>query len=527
MADHLIALWESAQPNFSVSDKDKSIVDGEHILAVVEGPTFFPNTTSRNGVYYPLEAWQKAINDEEFQYRLKNNLVYGTIGHDIELTDNEIRQGLHSHIVTNVWLDNGVGYARYYVLGTAPGKVLNTLLRAKSKVSTSTKASGILDESTEKNEVVPESFKLERIDFVIDPGYLEATPQLVESLNKLKGLKMNEGSVKNLESQIRTLQESKQLDGAAIVTLSEAVSQAKVELAEAKASLNLYESLGTPVELHEKLNKLKVYESIGETPEEVKSTVEDAADLIDDLADQLDQVKDELKAAQEQLGESPESYKETLAKAEAGVEELKAFKEVAETPEAAKELVDNAQKAMDDLQKYAEMADAPEEIEELITTAQAAVEELDAYRELGSVEEIQELMDAAGDVVAQQEEAEVEKAAVELGVDKDVVESFIKRGIKLKEARKLIKAIREDADGEDPENETPDNAEEPKSVSEAINRLRNRKNGARKVDEAKGKEDLTVAKPAATTTLAESLITRLRSADASKRTNVRKTRKFN
>ena len=183
----LVEIWESTENNdFDIKD-DTSEVDGKYILARVQGPAFFPGTTSKNKVFYPVEAWESALEDPALLNKLQSRLVFGTIGHDTDLGDNEIREGKLSHIVTKVWIDeSGTGRAEYLILNTPPGQILNTLLRAKSKIRVSTKAAGFYESGTSRDgtrKVIPSSFKLERIDFVIEPGYTQALPELLESLN--------------------------------------------------------------------------------------------------------------------------------------------------------------------------------------------------------------------------------------------------------------------------------------------------------------------------------------------------------
>jgi hypothetical protein len=55
-------LRDSIDPSikFSISEGENSIVDGEHVLAEIEGEFFVPNGKSRNGRFYPESLWKKS-----------------------------------------------------------------------------------------------------------------------------------------------------------------------------------------------------------------------------------------------------------------------------------------------------------------------------------------------------------------------------------------------------------------------------------------------------------------------------------
>lgn len=164
----------------SMGDPD---VDGESVIAKIRGPAFFPDTVSRNKVEYSRELWEIAINRPDFRKELEARRIYGTFGHNLPIDDEALRNGLISHIVKDVWIDpvTGVGMAEYLVLNTDPGRTLKVLYGAKSRLRVSTRASGkFLQRRNPKGNQVPNPkiFFLRGIDFVHDPGYLEAEPSL-------------------------------------------------------------------------------------------------------------------------------------------------------------------------------------------------------------------------------------------------------------------------------------------------------------------------------------------------------------
>lgn len=146
--------------------------------------SFIPDGESRNKRYYPKELWERTLNDTELNERLKDRHCYGTIGHDTELNDVSLLEGKVSHIVTNLYIEDGVGIGEAEILNTEVGRTLRTILGAKCKLYVSSRGIGKFKESSKNgNKIVdPDNYLLETFDFVMDPGFLEANPTLVESI---------------------------------------------------------------------------------------------------------------------------------------------------------------------------------------------------------------------------------------------------------------------------------------------------------------------------------------------------------
>lgn len=253
MSEKYSSIWEA---NIQVQEDDKSVVDGVNILAKVSGPSFFPDKTSRNHVHYPRLAWENALKDPDFQQRLKERRVYGTIGHDVEMNDEAVRAGNFSHIVSRVWIDdNGVGNAEYLILNTPPGRILNTLFRAGSKIYVSTKAGGEFErQEGDIKYVDPDVFFLERIDFVIDPGFLETNPQLLESY-------------KNLTRDNKRMSE---------------INEANAKIKELQESLDKYQQLGSYEKLSQCVDLLEEYIKLGSV-KKISETLQKSTDRISQL----------------------------------------------------------------------------------------------------------------------------------------------------------------------------------------------------------------------------------------------------
>jgi len=153
------------------------------VLAVVEGVFFVADKPSRNGRLYPRELWENVLSSPDLKRMLQNRLLFGTVGHVEEQLDDLIREGKVSHVVTDLKImPDGRGWGRAEILDTPVGRVLKTLLESGSKLSVSSKAYGEYEGQTGEGywRVSPNSFLLERFDFVVDPGFLEAQPQVRE-----------------------------------------------------------------------------------------------------------------------------------------------------------------------------------------------------------------------------------------------------------------------------------------------------------------------------------------------------------
>lgn len=168
---------------------------GSAILGFVEGSHFVPGGHSRNGGrFYSNGLWEKQIGkNEDVKRMLNDRSMFGTIGHDSEITEKEIREGLPTHITTEMALEkDGIkGYAKSEILDTPSGNLLATYLRAGTNLYVSSRADGSFLKEKIKgpnggkvDELDPDTFQLERFDFVVKPGFLEANPKIKEGLSK-------------------------------------------------------------------------------------------------------------------------------------------------------------------------------------------------------------------------------------------------------------------------------------------------------------------------------------------------------
>ena len=471
---HLIKSIIESNQKFKIKvlseNAETSEVDGKYILARASGPAFFPNTTSRNNVFYPKEAWENAIADEEFQHRLKNRLVFGTIGHDPEITDNEVRKGEFSHIVTKVWIgEDDIGYAEYLVLNTEPGRILNTLLRAGVGISVSTKGYGTTIETSDKDTemVDPDNFSFDRIDFVIDPGYLQAKPELKESKNtENTNYNRNEQKMDKtidiLENATKRLEESNK-------SLQTEITESKVALSKANAALDSYRALGSVQQVAEAMSQLDKYRLLG-TPRKIKEDLDQAEEVIGLLEDQVQDLTatiDQLKADEPATDEvtEDEDTSELDAYRELGtVEELKACLEKAEELLAEEPEEDEIEEDEDDEAPLSDIG-SPEEIRALVQEAEEADSLLQQYQELGSVEEVKEMCARLEEYGELEKEASAEDLAEEYDVASEVVTKLQDKGLSDDEIKDILDSMQNTVQGEEIDEDEPliseDDEEEP------------------------------------------------------------------
>lgn len=161
-------------------------VDGQHIIGKISGPFFVPDGVSRNNRKYPRELWEKVCNNPGIRSRLQERRMWGTIGHNQKLDDEALLDGKMAIVTTQLQVQNGQGMGEALILGTPAGKILNTVLRAGCKLFVSSRADGSFKGEDKGIPIVdPDTYQLEGFDIVLDPGFLQANPSLVETFNQI------------------------------------------------------------------------------------------------------------------------------------------------------------------------------------------------------------------------------------------------------------------------------------------------------------------------------------------------------
>jgi len=440
--------WESTEGTLFTIAEAASEVDGEHIIGKFSGPAFFPETLSKNNVFYPQEAWESAISESDFQARLRDRLVLGTIGHNSELTDNDVRDGKASHIVSRVWIgEDNIGKADYLILNTKAGRNLNTLIRAGVKLRVSTKADGLFKSTSQSQKtVVPSAFRLVRIDFVQSPGYNQALPSILESqeaplelpildapiaasdssnvvqessINLLpnEGPNMeNDKVVQILESHISELKAEKTITSQQIQAITEELGKVKTNMASTSAILENYQALGTTTQILEAQSELAQYKVIG-TVHDIHEAIETGTEALTTLSTQVDELKDTIVELQQQVTDANDGADAAIA--------------------AAVVPADPAAPVTED----GEELGTPSDIRNALDQAEIQRVELESYRELGSVAEIKAALDAAEGVAESIEGSQADQLAADFGVPVEKVTMLQDKGMSLDEIGAFLKDI--------------------------------------------------------------------------------------
>jgi len=205
MKQRIFENWEFNEYNFlPTNTAEVELVEGlsnkkEGVLGIVKGPSFFGDSFSRNGRFYPKELWENTLKNPEVQRNLERGLMFGCIGHPENYSlDELLASGAVAVRVKDINFNGKVGNVTYEILDTPAGRILNTILRSGSKPYVSTRAFGsFLNEKKDYNGkqvpiLNPNDFYLESIDFVLNPGFLQTDPKLVESIETdLKKLQEN------------------------------------------------------------------------------------------------------------------------------------------------------------------------------------------------------------------------------------------------------------------------------------------------------------------------------------------------
>jgi len=370
------------------------------VLAMVEGPHFAPNRASRNKRIYTDSLWTKQLARPNVMAKLTDGLMLGTVGHKEMSTDDLINEGKVAVRVQKLWIDEatGLGMGQTEILDTPVGRILHTLMIGGSKMATSSKASGgYSGKNGEGLDVVDEdSFDLERFDFVTDPGFLEARPELREALEEALTGK-NSSDFKediNMEAIERLTQENIKLVNQ-IAEFTTRDQKQTEELSGLKVKVAQYETLGaydvlkvivenaTKIEAefgdHEKIKK--TYEDIEALLSSIKQygTIQDIDAVIEDYS-KISQEFGTFEEIQALLAKSEEMKKAFEAHGDvpailANLESFKGYKEFFEKFGSVEDVTGLLMKTKTFLEKMKE-ANTDKKFEELATKYGIKVDKL-------------------------------------------------------------------------------------------------------------------------------------------------------
>lgn len=391
-------------------DEDKtSEVDGVNILGKFSGQFFVPNGKSRNNRFYSKGLWDKTLAKKDLQERLEHRRMFGTISHEQQLDDTALLEGKISHVVTKLYISpEGKGIGEALILNTPAGRILNSLFRAGCKLFVSSRADGEFDEDTHEGmpRVSEDTYQLYSFDVVIEPGFLEANPNIVEKLNTIEEISKDKDIKENKENKgVYTMDEK----------LFENLLKEKVKL-----EVDLEKALDERKKVMAEIERLQ--------SSSVSATSESVA-----IKEELERIKkehEESKANVEKLTKELEESKKTVA----------AFEKIGNV----KDIDRGISKAVTRIKEYQEIGTVKE--------MNKAVDMLEAYTKLGTVAEIKKVMESSNKLVTkilkEEEEKAIETVSVELEVPAEVVQKFVDKGIELEDVKELIGDVLKDSEVE-------------------------------------------------------------------------------
>lgn len=161
--------------------------DGKSSILKFRGPFQEMNdirdNKNKNGRVYGKKLWERVLNDQSWQERLKSKRVVGELDHPSD--DGQIRRT--SHIVTNVWPDynEGIVYGELEILNHDQGDAALLKALVEQGVQLCVSSRGFGDFLKDGCTVDPESYKLVTWDIVLDPSVPIATlNKVAESVNQ-------------------------------------------------------------------------------------------------------------------------------------------------------------------------------------------------------------------------------------------------------------------------------------------------------------------------------------------------------
>lgn len=384
-------------------------VDGKIILGKIKGPSFFGEGVSRNQRFYPRSLWERQLSLPRIKEKLVNRTMLGCVGHsDGPVTEGNITRGEVSHIVTNLILrEDNQGIAELLILNTPAGRNLYTLMKAGSRIKISTRAQGKFLEGQTHNGlpiVDPESFILETLDMVIEPGFIETDPRLQESLNKVtQRVTSILESRRNITSNVNNTKQIKENKGENIMEITEQLLQ------EVRSASNVYKTM------YEEQKKLR---------EEAEDDKKEAEKEAEECKKELEECKKQL-AAYKLLGEAADLSQTIQEYAELG------FSSPTEAAFILNSLKEEAEDAID-----------KEEVEDIKKDVKEAAELLAKYEALGTVEELTAIKEKAEELVDEldkKEEDEVtERLCKKYKLPESIVRKFVEAAEDEEEAEKEL-----------------------------------------------------------------------------------------
>ena len=451
---------------------NEELGDNPNIIGVVEGPHFCPNQHSRNkGRFYPVELWEKVIADPDVQERLRNRTMFGTIGHKLDIGDEEIRQEIPSHFTAEMKIIEGddgelIGWGRSYILNTKSGRALKVYLGAGCALYVSSRADGTYRGKVNgKPRMDPDTYVFERFDFVRRPGFLKAHPKLLES--------MDEDFIESIETACDAYLEDSEFDED--INLLKGVPTVEKDTTTLEKTL---EELTSANELLTKSNEdlknvnedllslLKQYEDVGTVQDVQAAKVQKQVD--DEFFKnngQPQDIEDKLKKADDFFTEvgDPDDVKEAFQKIESFFTKYGQPEEIAQTLlktsrylEKVEELMKSKNESIEGIDKIVEELGDLESIKSALQKSEAFFTRFGDLKTVSSkLEKYEAFVKAHGDlgvagkIIEEKTKTDLENKALKMSekydVDHDKVLSMLQRNMTEAEIVEYFRVLNKDS----------------------------------------------------------------------------------
>lgn len=168
----------------SISESNTTCKQRRGVIGVVKGCMAPIGQLSRNGRLYESNHWSRVLSNPHLQERIAGRKFFGMISHENKkIDDSNFKNGEISHICSILEVredDNGKPYlyGELEILDTPAGRILKAMYEGGAGLYVSTRAAGKLLEAAGKPYKVVDanSYYIDSIDFVLNPGFLQAKP---------------------------------------------------------------------------------------------------------------------------------------------------------------------------------------------------------------------------------------------------------------------------------------------------------------------------------------------------------------
>ena len=166
-----------AKPVFEEISRE-DLPDG--VLCRVSYPICDIGQKNANGRVYEDAVWEKVLGEKELKEKLANRALFGHAEHP-EQTQSNLEKT--SHVIFEMWKDNGQVWQKFDVFDTPTGRIVDCLLKS-CRVGCSTRAEGDLEEAEDDEgtfqRVIPESYRYVTTDFTADPSTFGSIPHDIQ-----------------------------------------------------------------------------------------------------------------------------------------------------------------------------------------------------------------------------------------------------------------------------------------------------------------------------------------------------------